>query len=391
MSVFINDMAVFMPNEPVHNEDIETVLGKVDDQASRSKRIVLKTNGIKRRFYAIDRQTGQLSHSNAQLSAEAVRRLKPYEDFDPSHIQCLCCGTTSPDVLFPGHALMVQGELGLPPGEAVTTAGICLCGMIAFKYAYMNIAAGMSENAVAVASELSSSFLRSQFFASSGNKAGNGSKAGVLPFDTDFLRWMLSDGAGAAFLSQKPNPDRISLRVDWIDHIGYAGQLEACMYAGGLKIPDGSLTGWRQLNHHTDGELRHIMAVKQDVRLLDRQIIETMQRALVVSIGKHGLKPDAIDWFLPHYSSAYFREKVFQGLREIDFEIGYERWFTNIETMGNTGSASIYIILAELMHSGKIREGDQLLCFIPESGRFSHCFMHLSAVGPKADRQEQIR
>ena len=193
---------------------------------------------------------------------------------------------------------------------------------------------------------------------------------------------MLSDGAGAAFLSKKPNPDRVSLRVDWIDHIGYAGELEVCMYAGGLKNPDGSLTGWRQSDHHAPDELRHIMAVKQDVRLLDRQIIETMKRALVASTSRHGLKSHDIDWFLPHYSSDYFREKVFKGLREIDFEIGFDRWFTNIETMGNTGSASIYIILTELMHSGKIREGDRLLCFIPESGRFSHCFMHLTAVGP---------
>jgi 3-oxoacyl-[acyl-carrier-protein] synthase-3 len=122
------------------------------------------------------------------------------------------------------------------------------------------------------------------------------------------------------------------------------------------------------------------MAVKQDVRLLDRQIIATMKRALSASIARHGLQARDIDWFLPHYSSDYFREKVYQGLREIDFEIDYARWFTNIETMGNTGSASIYIILAELMHSGRVREGDALLCFIPESGRFSHCFMHLTAV-----------
>ena len=166
MPVFINDMAIFMPNTPVSNEEIEAVLGKVDDLASRSRRVVLKTNGIKSRYYAIDRRTGELTHTNTQLSAEAIRRLKPYREFQPDHIQCLCCGTSSPDLLFPGHALMVQGELGMPTCEAVTTAGICISGMLAFKYAYMNIAMGMSENAVAVGSELSSSFMRARFFAS---------------------------------------------------------------------------------------------------------------------------------------------------------------------------------------------------------------------------------
>ncbi len=383
MPVYIDDVAIFMPNAPVSNDEIENVLGKIDDLASRSRRVVLKTNGIKRRFYALDRKTGELTHSNAQLSAQAVRNLKPYADFRPEHIQCLCCGTSSPDLLFPGHALMVQGELGMPPCDAVTTAGICISGMIAFKYAYMNIAMGMSDNAVAVGSELSSSFMRSKFFASPCGNGGKPAQRAALPFDTDFLRWMLSDGAGAAFLSGQPNPDRISLRVDWIDHVSYAGELDVCMYGGGSKDQNGGIAGWRRMDRFEPDELRHTMAVKQDVRLLDQQIIATMKRALSGSIAKHNLKADRIDWFLPHYSSDYFREKVFQGLCEIDFEIAYARWFTNIETMGNTGSASIYIMLSELMHSGRIQAGDTLLCFIPESGRFSHCFMHLTAVGPK--------
>lgn len=382
MPVYINDMAIFMPNAPITNEEIECVLGKVDDLASRSRRIVLKTNGIKSRYYALDCRTGELTHTNAQLSAEAVRRLKPYDGFQPEHIRCLCCGTSSPDLLFPGHALMVQGELGLPPGEAVSAAGICISGMIAFKYAFMNVAMGMSENAVAVGSELSSSFMRSKFFASPCGNGGNGAKQPALPFDTDFLRWMLSDGAGAAFLSNRPNAKRISLRVDWIDHVSYAGELEVCMHAGGSKGRDGRICGWRSQEYDTPDALRHAMAVKQDVRLLDQQIVVTMQRALSETIARHKLDAEGIDWFLPHYSSHYFREKVFQALRDIHFGIDYKRWFTNIESMGNTGSASIFIMLCELMHSDRIQKGDTLLCFIPESGRFSHCFMQLTAMAP---------
>ena len=120
--------------------------------------------------------------------------------------------------------------------------------------------------------------------------------------------------------------------------------------------------------------------MKQDVRLLDQYAVETMKRALAASIEKHRLAADQFDWYLPHYSSAYFRERSYQGMQEIGFEIPYDRWFTNLATMGNTGSASIFIILAELLHSGNIKAGDKLLCFIPESGRFSHCHMQLTAV-----------
>ena len=62
---------------------------------------------------------------------------------------------------------------------------------------------------------------------------------------------------------------------------------------------------------------------------------------------------------------------------EADCDIPQERWFTNLSSKGNTGSASIYIILEELFHSGKLKVGEKLLCYIPESGRFSTAFMQL--------------
>jgi 3-oxoacyl-[acyl-carrier-protein] synthase-3 len=102
--------------------------------------------------------------------------------------------------------------------------------------------------------------------------------------------------------------------------------------------------------------------------------------ALVRTIGKRNLKADEVDWFLPHYSSDYFKDKVFEAMKAIGFAIPYERWFTNLAYKGNTGSASIYVILEELFHSGKLKKGEKLLCFVPESGRFSIAYLHLTVV-----------
>src|SRR5512145_1424471 len=99
MEVYINDIAAFLPNEPVSNDEIENMLGKIHDVRSRVKSMVLKNNGIQTRYYAIDRKTGELNFTNAQLTAEAVRRLKPYTGFSTNDIQCLCCGTSMPDVI----------------------------------------------------------------------------------------------------------------------------------------------------------------------------------------------------------------------------------------------------------------------------------------------------
>ncbi|MFO7714316.1 beta-ketoacyl-ACP synthase III [Desulfosarcina sp.] len=380
MRVFINRLSAFLPNSPVSNDEIETVLGQVDQVPSRAKRIVLKNNGILKRYYAVDRHTQALTHTNAQLAAEAVKGLAEGEGFNLTDIQCLCCGTTSPDLLFPGHALMVLGELGLPPLEAVTTAGICISGMTAFKYACMNVATRMSTNAVSVGSELSSSFMRSNFFSSTENPLADVARRPTLAFDSDFLRWMLSDGAGAALLSDSPNPAGISLRVDWIDNLSYAGELETCMYGGGIKGEAGNVSGWRVVEAIAPEDEKCLMAVKQDIRLLEVHIVATMQRALQASIDKHGLQAEKVDWFVPHYSSVYFRDKFFNAMAAIGFEIPYDRWFTNLAETGNTGSASIFIILEALFSSGRLKPGQRLLGFVPESGRFSHCFMHLTVV-----------
>ena len=380
MPVYINDIAAFLPNEPVDNEEIEDVLGKIHDNRSRIKSMVLKNNGIQKRYYAIDRKTGRLNYTNAQLTAGAIRRLKPYAGFSINDIQCLCCGTTIADVIAPGHGLMVMGELGIGPCEVITTSGICLSGITALKAAYANVALQLSENAVATGSELASSLIRSNFFEHLKSDP-DFKRHPVLTFESDFLRWMLSDAAGAVFMTGKKNEKGKSLRVDWIEHVSYAGQMDVCMYAGGVKKEDGKVIGWRQLDSMEEALAGNYFALKQDTELLGEHVVRiTVDEALSRAVKKRKIKPEEIDWFLPHYSSEYFRDKIHDAMAGINFRIPYEKWFTNLTYKGNTGAASIYVMLEELFHSDKLKEGQRILCYIPESGRFSVAYMLLTVV-----------
>jgi 3-oxoacyl-[acyl-carrier-protein] synthase-3 len=380
MTVYINDVSAFLPNEPVDNDQIENVIGRIHNLPSRMKKRILDNNKIEKRYYAIDPATGKLTHTNAQLTAEAVRKLMPYEGFTINDIRCLCCGTSMADVIVPGHGLMVQGELGIPPCEVISTVGVCLCGIAAFKYAYMNVAMGFSDNAVATGSELASSLIRAKFFEHLQSDL-EVKRNPVLPFDSEFLRWMLSDAAGAVFMSSRKNTDRISLKVDWIEHISYAGQYEVCMYAGAVKHDDGSVTGWRGIDSLKDALDNNYFALKQDMTILNEEIVKVaVNMALAHTVQKRHLKPEDVDWYLPHYSSYFFRDKIYQAMEMIGFPVPYEKWFTNLSYKGNTGSASIYVMLEELFHSGKLKEGQKILCFIPESGRFSMAYMLLTVV-----------
>jgi 3-oxoacyl-[acyl-carrier-protein] synthase-3 len=90
--VYITDIASFLPNAPVGNDEIENVLGRVNGRPSRSRKIVLRNNGILTRHYAIDPVTGRHTHTNAEMAAESVRALVKKGDFDLNLLECLCAG-----------------------------------------------------------------------------------------------------------------------------------------------------------------------------------------------------------------------------------------------------------------------------------------------------------
>jgi len=377
--VYITAAAGFLPNNPVGNEDMEKVLGSAP---SRTRKIVLRNNGIKTRYYAIDPETGATTHTCARMAAEAVRRLSPRPGFSVDEIQLLACATTAPDQLMPGHASMVHGELATPPCEVMSAAGICLSSMAALKYAIMSIKGGEHENAVACGSEQSSSFMRARFCGQADdNRADELEKQPGLAFEADFLRWMLSDGAGAVFLQPEPAESGVSLKIDWLEMVSHSGDMPVCMYAGGRLNDNGEMRGWREYDSLRQAADDGAFLVRQDARLLNHEVLNVLvNRSLPQIVKKRGISPEQIDWFLPHYSSEYFRKPLAEHLKTAGFAIPEGRWFTNLVSRGNTGSAAIYLIIDELFNSGRLKKGDRIFCFIPESGRFSVGYLHMTAV-----------
>ena len=377
-TAYITRSSVCLPNAPVENDQVEAILGQVGERPSRARRVVQRSNGIRRRYYVIDPATGKPNYTNASLTAAAVKGLI-HDGFTLDEIACLACGTSNPDQLMPNHAVMVHGELGAPVCEVVATAGVCVSGATALKYGWMSVMSGAAPNAVVTGSEVASlGLLARNYDAEPLNGAEVLEARSELAFEKDFLRWMLSDGAGALLIEPAPRPG-LNLRVEWIDIFSYAHLLPACMYVGAEKQADGALRGW-MLYSAREREANSIFALRQDVRLLNDEVIEhTLVKPLARVAAQRALSPGDVDWFLPHYSSEYFRVPVADGLAHAGLPIPQERWFTNLERVGNVGAASIYIMLDELLKSGRLRDGQHLLCWVPESGRFSSGFIYLTA------------
>jgi len=374
--VFINKIEKFLPNEPVSNDEMEQILGEINHKPSKSRRIILRNNGIKTRYYALDKQQ-RITHNNAELTALAVRSLTD-ADFTLNDIEVLSCGTSTPDLLLPSHAAMVHGLLQNRSVELNSASGVCCSGMNALKYGYLSVKSGNSKNAVCTGSERVSTWMMADKFEAEIANLEALEQQPILAFKKDFLRWMLSDGAGAILLENEAKGS-LSLEVLWMENYSYAHELETCMYAGGEKQQDGSVKAWSE---YSVDEWRNesVFSLKQDVKILDEFILKKGVESMRDAMLKHNITPRDITYFLPHISSVYFKDKLYAEFKEAGLEIASDKWFLNLPDVGNVGAASIYLMLEELFHSGRLKTGDTVMLSVPESGRFSYAYAFLKVV-----------
>lgn len=366
--VYITKISKFLPNKPVSNDEMENKLGLIDGRKSKAKGIVLRNNKIKTRYYAIDEE-GNVTHNNAQLTKEAIELLCD-ENFESNEIELLSCGTSSPDQTLPSHAAMVHGFLKNGNVELNSPSGACCSGMNALKYGYMSVKSNLTKNAVCTGSERPSTWLSSDIFEDEVVKLKELNEKPILAFNKDFLRWMLSDGAGAMLLENKPNGN-YPLKIEWMEGYSYANELDACMYAGSEKLEDGFLKPWSEYSSDVWSEMS-LFAIKQDTRLLGENILVKGVDCLKKAMQKHDFNEEDITHYLPHISSYYFKDKLFNEMVKQGVNIPLEKWFMNLDKVGNVGSASIYIMLEELVKSGNLKKGEKIFLTIPESSRFSY-------------------
>lgn len=366
--VYINKVAVFLPNKPISNEDMEDYIGLVGGKPSRVRSIVLRQNGIKTRYYGLDKEH-KITHSNAQLAKTAIEGLFADKHI-PTDVTLMACGTSTPDQLLPSHASMVHGELGSFPMEIFSSAGVCLTSLQVLKICYSNILAGLHEKAICVASELTSPALLSKFYDPEYEVThSNPDKDPYMAFEKDFMRFMLSDGAGAVFLQDHPEGD-CPLKVEWVEMTSYANELPTCMFMASELEPNGRLKSWKEFSPEEIKD-RGVLVGKQDIRQLKKYAIKYWVDHIETILTKHNLNPEEVDYVLPHLSSMLFYDQVNDELIARGIALTKEKWFVNLPSVGNVGSAAIYVALEELMRTKKLKEGQKILLLVPESGRFS--------------------
>ncbi len=182
----------------------------------------------------------------------------------------------------------------------------------------MLVQTGNHHSVVATGSDVGSSFFRLDQTPSTESEPTSPKKA----FSTEFLKWMLSDGAGAVQVKSTPAKSGLSLRIDWIEQRSYANKQPTCMYAGGLRKANGKIDGWREIAFNDPASLRKCLMIHQEVKLLNADIIDVcVNQVLRDVLERRPINPDEIDWFLPHYSSDFFRQPLYEAMGKMGLRI----------------------------------------------------------------------
>jgi len=358
MNAYITRTGSFLPGEKIDNVSLPAYMGELDGEADVRK-LILRMNGIKSRHYALNRDQSP-THDVYELAAlaaeECLGRTGGHE------IGHLSAGSTNTPMVGPGissllHDRLTRNGLVTDRLEINSNSGICSSSAQALVNSNRAIRSGDHLRSLCIGVEQPSAILKSSFIRPPDDRDLHMEKPTESKwFMAVFLRSMLSDGAGAFLLEGEPAANGISYRVNWTYSRSFANSTPLCM-----KLESGSLL------------------LSQDVSILAENLGPCVREFVADAMMKNHDHFSSYDMILPHLSSFYFKRHLTGVLDEFADGKDVPHW-TNLECSGNTGAASIFIMLDAFTRTRPPSQGDRILLFIPESGQFNFVFLSLTAI-----------
>ena len=296
----------YLPEKVVTNQDLEKILD-TDDQWIRDR------TGIRERRISNDEEPTSV------LAEHACRKALEAADVDPGEIDLLIIGTTTPDLIFPSSACLIQKKLGLPDCGAMDVNAACSGFMYGLSIADKYIRCGDAKKVLVCGAETLSEMTN-----------WNRRETAVL----------FGDGAGAVVLGASDEPGILST------HIHANGN-----HAELLKAEVGVSRGFKGLEDN-EGKAEIFMkgneVFKVAVRTLGRIVDETLEA--------NNMDKSELDWLIPHQANLRIIAATARKL-----EMDMDRVVITVDRHGNTSSASVPLALDEAVRDGRIKRGDMLL------------------------------
>lgn len=383
--VYIVGTGEFLPNEPVENDAIPSHLGLVSPGLERVRHAVLRQNGIGQRYYAAD-SSGRPTHTATEMACRAVLAACEAANRPLESVDFLTAGSTIPDLFLPSFASMCHGWLG-PHGiksiHVHPVSGICCIATHALEAAHLYLSSGRHSNAIVTTGERASAGMQAERYLKEYPARNENTRNSdcYQYFDAEFLRYMLSDGGGALYLTTQPRPDEHALRIDWIESISYSNVLPTCMYAGDIE-PDTYSPSGSWITQPLDiAASSGLLVLRQNTDILRQHAVSQLFSFIESLVSRDILNFDNVDLIAAHLSSRFFVEEIARRASELDpIKLPVDKFYTNMKDKGNMGSASPLILLHDVYSKRLLKPGQTGLLICPESGRFSYSICQFTAI-----------
>lgn len=295
----------YLPERILTNKDLEKMVDTTDEW------IFSRTGIRERRLAAEDQTTSDLCMIAAERAMEAA-------GVGPGDIDFIAVGTTTPDLVFPSTAVLLQERLGLPHVGAMDINAACTGFLYALSVADKWIRVGDAKHALVIGAECLSR---------------------ILDWEDRTTCVLFGDGAGAVVLKADDEPGIMST------HIHANGE-----HANLLRTRVGISTGF-DLDAPQGGiaiEMKGNEVFKVAVRTLGRIVDETLEA--------NGLEKSDLDWLVPHQANMRIISATANKLN-----MPLERVIQTVERHGNTSAASVPLALDEAVRDGRIQRGQLVL------------------------------
>ena len=295
-----------LPKKVVTNHDLEKILD-TDDQWIRDR------TGIR------ERRISSAEEPTTVLAENACRKALEAADVDPGEIGLLVMGTTTPDLIFPSSACLIQKKLGLPDCGAMDVNAACSGFIYALSIADKFIRCGDAKKVLVCGAETLSSLIN-----------WNKRETAVI----------FGDGAGAVVLEASAEPGILST------HIHANGN-----YADLLNTEVGVSRGFEGLKDN-DGKAELMMKGNEVFKVA----VRTLGRIVDETLAANNMDKSELDWLIPHQANLRI---ISATARKLDMNM--EQVVVTVDRHGNTSAASVPLALDEAVRDGRIKRGDMLL------------------------------
>lgn len=366
--VFIVGTGSYSPGAPIPFTEIESVLGKLDKlppklQAwvERMKPIMEGMLGVEYCHYALDPQTRQPTDSVVTMSAKSAHKALEMAGLKPTDCDLMIYAGISMEAFCPPTTVLIQEEMQIPKIAEYSIHSNCTSVYKAIQLATDQLAMGRYKTAVIMSSQLSSAFLRAEYY----NQA-------VLDKSNILLRWFLSDGAGAIVLTSDPEiaqrAAKMKVNSTYIESIGLGLGPDMYCLAGGSRL--NLLDLYEKGTHH----------LTQNFEKVAKLSVELAKEASDTMMDRCGLTWPEVDYFIVNVPTKHIFDQVVEDTRR-DKGVPNLRFFSKLATRGYPGPSAIIHALDDFVRDGIGKKGDIVASVVAESSKWMYGGFAFQVVG----------